>query len=1111
VPTHLISEETIIQMQTKLFVKDYRSFRKSFIRTGLFFILTWIQIISPSIGRTENCTEPVGRMVSIQGKIQVRHSNQTGWSSLELEEKICPGDILRAGGNSRAAVALNNESVLRINQNSTLFFPGQQKNQPLVLKILHGIIHIFNHRSRALKVITPFVNGAVEGTEFQIQVSDSQTSINVFKGLVVAANDHGRLNISSGQAIIARKNTAPKYLTIVKPLDATYWTLYYPKIILPLKDSSKKNTIPALIKTAADQLALGQVNKAKINLGKVLLKQQDNSDALALQAIIMVAQNKREAALTLATQAIESGPQTPAAILALSYALQAGFDIDGALTTLQKGSDLNPGNALIKARLAELLLSVGNLENALQAARQAVALDPDIGRTQTVLGFAYLAQMKTDQARSAFERAIALDQVLPLARLGLGLAKIRAGDLEKGRNDIEIAAALDPGNSLIRSYLGKAFFEEKREKRAEEQYTLAKKLDPMDPTPWLYDAIYKQTANRPVEALHDLEKSIDLNDNRAVYRSRLLLDEDLAARSASLGRIFMDLGFQQTALVEGWHSLQTDPANYSAHRLLADSYSSLPRHEIARVSELLLSQLLQPINITPVQPRLAESNLFILEGAGPTRPSFNEFNPLFLRNEFALQSSAVLGNNATFGDELTQSAIWNRNSYSIGQFHYETDGIRENNDQNVNIYNAFVQSQLSFNSSVMAEIRYRKKKYGDLVQRFDSTDYSRTTRQEDETKSFRLGAKYAINNHSTLIGTAIFSDDDNTADGIDYSDGLFLALEGRSDSYMGEIQHIYRDHKINVISGMGYFAADENDTIKVAGLPLVLADEQFDTDHFNVYSYANFNLPYNAQVTAGLSADFLDGPVADKDQLNPKFGLTWQVLKNTTLRAAAFRTLQRRLIYAQTIEPTQVAGFNQLFDDFEASNTWRYGFGLDQKLPNHCFGGFEYAVRELNVPFTSIADTGNIATQEDDWQEQTGKVYFYWPVSSSLTLGTEYDYERLKHDQWEGPEEIRKLVTQRLSPNIRFFHPSGFIGKLQASYIQQEGEFGFSPFGFNNDSDFFWVVDASINYRLPKRFGMLRLEIKNLFDKQFHYLDTDVANPEILPERQITGSFIVSF
>ena len=60
--------------------------------------------------------------------------------------------------------------------------------------------------------------------------------------------------------------------------------------------------------------------------------------------------------------------------------------------------------------------------------------------------------------------------------------------------------------------------------------TVAKAYDPRDPTPWFYDAIRKQTDNRPVEALQDLEKSIELNDNRAVYRSRLLLDQDLAAR-----------------------------------------------------------------------------------------------------------------------------------------------------------------------------------------------------------------------------------------------------------------------------------------------------------------------------------------------------------------------------------------------------------------------------------------------------------------------------------------------------------------------------------------------------------------------------------------------------
>ncbi len=114
-----------------------------------------------------------------------------------------------------------------------------------------------------------------------------------------------------------------------------------------------------------------------------------------------------------------------------------------------------------------------------------------------------------------------------------------------------------------------------------------------------------------------MEKAIELNDNRAVYRSKLLLDSDLAARSCGLARIYNNLGFQQRGLVEGWNSVNIDPTNFSAHRFLADSYAVLPRYEIARVSELLQSQLLQPINITPIQPALAERNLFLISAQGP--------------------------------------------------------------------------------------------------------------------------------------------------------------------------------------------------------------------------------------------------------------------------------------------------------------------------------------------------------------------------------------------------------------------------------------------------------------------------------------------------------------
>jgi hypothetical protein len=235
-----------------------------------------------------------------------------------------------------------------------------------------------------------------------------------------------------------------------------------------------------------------------------------------------------------------------------------------------------------------------------------------------------------------------------------------------------------------------------------------------------------------------------------------LLDADLAACSASLARIYTDLGFQDRALVEGWQSVNADPADFSGHRFLADSYSALPRHEIARVSELLQSQLLQPINITPVQPELAESNLFILNDAGPSNLSFNEFNPLFNRDRYALQLAGIAGGHDTLGDEIVASAVQGKVSLSAGQFHYETDGWRVNNDQRQNIYNLFAQVELSPKTSVQAEFRSRDFDHGDLSQYFGSNNFLPNLRQDEDTRTARLGFHHEFSPGSDLIGSAIY-------------------------------------------------------------------------------------------------------------------------------------------------------------------------------------------------------------------------------------------------------------------------------------------------------------------------------------------------------------------
>ena len=54
------------------------------------------------------------------------------------------------------------------------------------------------------------------------------------------------------------------------------------------------------------------------------------------------------------------------------------------------------------------------------------------------------------------------------------------------------------------------------------------------------------------------------------------------------------------------------------------------------------------------------------------------------------------------------------------------------------------------------------------------------------------------------------------------------------------------------------------------------------------------------------------------------------------------------------------------------------------------------------------------------------------------------------------------------------------------------------------------MVDGSIGYRLPKRYGLITLGVKNLFDQQFLFQDTDPKFPRILPGRLVVFRFTVT-
>jgi tetratricopeptide (TPR) repeat protein len=943
---------------------------------------------------------------------------------------------------------------------------------------------------------------------------------------------------------------------VVRPRDAVRWALYYvPTLYFRAADfpagpdwqGMVRNSIEALNKgdyqaafeairnvppnlneprffayRAALLLSVGRYDEASRDLEQALSIAPNYSDALALQAIIAVVQNDKERALDVARQAVTADPKSASALISLSYAQQARFDLDGALNSLQQAVQLDPANALAWARLAELHLSFSRLDEALEAAQKAVATDPNLSRTQTILGFAYLTRVETAAAKTAFETAIALDQADGLPRLGLGLAKIREGDLEEGRMEIDIAVSLDPDNSLFRSYLGKGYFEEKRDQQAATQYQMAKELDPKDPTPYFYDAIRKQTTNRPVEALQDMEKAIELNDNRAVYRSRLQLDSDLAARSAALGRIYSDLGFQQLALVEGWKSVNTDPTNFSAHRFLADSYSVLPRHKIARVSELLQSQLLQPLNIAPIQPQLAESNLFLISAGGPTALALNEFNPLFNRNGVNFQTTGMAGEHNTYAGEGILSGIHRKASFSLGGFHFQTHGWRRNADQNDNIANAFLQLQLSPQTSIQSELRYRNRKQGDPELNFFPDDFRPNYKETLEASSYRVGLRHNYSPSSLMLGSFMYQHSDT---GQLFEPNFFIPPLGAiltsvndkfpsQKAFSGELQHMFRWRIFNVTAGVGHFDIDRKhslttvlDFTPIGGSSLSFPSvTKEDVKHSNLYLYSNVNLSNNVIVSLGITGDIFE-PESDaadsRDQINPKFGITWNPIPTTTIRAAAFRTLKRTLITDQTLEPTQVAGFNQFFDDFESTEAWRYGAAVDQKFFETIFGGIEFSKRDLKVPFSVTNPlTDETSIRRQNWDEKLGRSYIFWTPHRWFALSSEYQYERFERDVDPGIT-LKSMTTHRVPLGLRLLLPSGLNALLRATYVNQHGNFIKEGLCCTSGRNDFWLVDTGISYRLPKRYGVFSLGVTNLFDRRFKYQEIDIANPTILPIRTI--------
>jgi tetratricopeptide (TPR) repeat protein len=141
-------------------------------------------------------------------------------------------------------------------------------------------------------------------------------------------------------------------------------------------------------------------------------------------------------------RAIERAPDVPDLYYRYAHALWAAGDSNGALRAYNQALERNPYDYRAQWESARIMLS-DNPREALRRASQALERKPGIAEAQTIRGRALLALEKPNDAIDAFKKAIALDPEDPAIHFQLARAYRQAGLTQEAQNENAIYERMD--------------------------------------------------------------------------------------------------------------------------------------------------------------------------------------------------------------------------------------------------------------------------------------------------------------------------------------------------------------------------------------------------------------------------------------------------------------------------------------------------------------------------------------------------------------------------------------------------------------------------------------------------------------------------------------------
>lgn len=791
-----------------------------------------------------------------------------------------------------------------------------------------------------------------------------------------------------------------------------------------------------------------------------------------------------------------------------------------ALKAAQTACEVAPDCGFVWERRAELEFSFG--ETRLAEASLARILGPELRNAQAyaLQGFLAAARNRWAEAEGHFGTAIELDGGLANGWLGLGLVRIRQGRIEEGRRYLQMAATVEPQRSLLRSYLAKAFYEAavsknpvdtvkwligrarlKRDiiQNATNELALARQLDSQDPTPLLYLALINHEEHRINEAIGALEQSSELNDNRALFRSQMLLDQDHAVRSSSLAEVYRADGMADVSLREAARAISYDYGNYSAHQFLSESFGALRdptrfnlRYETPWFNELLLANLLAPVGGTPLSQHVSQQ----------------EYSRLFDRDRFGLTSSTEYRSDHQLHQEASQYGTMGNLGWSLDLDYHHNEGIRPNNDLNSIEWYSTVKAQMTPQDSIMLLTKYEDYHSGDNFQYYNPANARPAFDFMESQTPILFGGyhhEWQPGAHTLVLGGRIETDqqfsDKSTPQTLVFRD-LSLDPSGQIitrvqpvnldvqhriqlEIYGAEIQQILENERHALVVG-GRWQGGDFDTHSTQINPLGPTPtfptnqlSQHSVDDFqraSGYLYETLKLPGRLRLIGGLVCEYLEFPEnfrsppiqrgqETRERINPKAALVWDPIPQATIRGAYAQSLGGvSLDESFRLEPTQLAGFSQAFrsvvpeslvGSVSGADDEIWGVALDLKFKTGTYVGLQgqslnsevsQSVGVFNRFYNDPALPPGVAriepsgtAQHLNYDLQSAGIGISQLIGEEWSLGAQYYFTRSKLIAAFPDLVFQPSTSQahlhRINLQLLYNHPSGFFARAESLWF----------------------------------------------------------------------------